>query len=160
VARKKNKSDDTRYIAQNRKARHDYQILETWEAGIQLCGTEVKACREGKASLKESYARIINGEIFVVDMHISPYANSSFGAHEETRIRKLLLHAAQIRNITADVEGKGRTIVPLALYWKKHLIKCRLAVVTGKRQYEKRQTLLKRENDLNLRRMMKEKDFR
>jgi SsrA-binding protein len=160
VGKKKKKAEDTRYIVQNRKARYEYQILETWEAGIQLCGTEVKACREGRASLKEAYAKVISAEIFVVDMHISPYANGSFGAHEETRPRKLLLHAAEIRKIIIEVEGTGRTLVPLALYWKKHLVKCRLALVTGKRQYDKRLTVQKRENDLSLRRMMKEKDFR
>ncbi len=156
MAAKKPAKDNTRYIAQNRKARHDYHIEQTWEAGIQLCGTEVKACREGLASLKESWAKVIDGEIFIIGMHISPYAHGRFGAHEETRQRKLLLHAAEIRKITRELESGGRTLVPLALYWKKHLVKCRLALAAGKRKADKRADIAKRENERTLKRVFKE----
>lgn len=157
---KKAAAAEPRYIAQNRKARHDYQILQTWEAGIALCGTEVKACREGKASLKEAWARVAGGEIFVIGMHISPYAKGTVGAHEETRERKLLLHRAEIRKIAREVEGEGRTLVPLALYWKKHLVKCRLALVAGKRQADKRADVSKREAERDIKRIMKERNQR
>lgn len=157
---KKKAAEETRYVAQNRKARHDYQILQTWEAGISLCGTEVKSCREGHASLKEAWARVTAGEIFLVGMHIGPYANGSVGAHEELRVRKLLLHAAEIRKISREVEGEGRTLVPLALYWKKHLVKCRLALVAGKRQADKRADVSKREAERDIKRIIKERNQR
>ncbi|MDP2359601.1 MAG: SsrA-binding protein SmpB [bacterium] len=157
---KKKPAEEPRYIAQNRKARHDYQILQTWEAGIALCGTEVKSCREGHASLKEAWARVVDGEIFVMGMHISPYAKGTVGAHDETRMRKLLLHASEIRKIAREVEGEGRTLVPLALYWKKHLVKCRLALVAGKRQADKRTDIAKREVERDLKRIMKERNQR
>jgi SsrA-binding protein len=157
---KKPTAAEPRYIAQNRKARHDYHIIQTWEAGIALCGTEVKACREGKANLKEAWARVTGGEIFVVGIHISPYAQGTVGAHEELRVRKLLLHAAEIRKIAREVEGEGRTLVPLALYWKKHLVKCRLALVAGKRQADKRADVSKREAERDIKRIMKERNQR
>lgn len=160
MGKKKAPTEHTRYIAQNRKARHDYHIVQTWEAGVQLCGTEVKSCREGRASLKEAWAKVINGEIFLIGMHISPYANGRFGAHEETRERKLLLHASEIRKITRELESGGRTLVPLAFYWKKHLVKCRLALASGKRKSDKRADIAKRENDRTLSRMMKEANQR
>ncbi len=151
-------ADPQRIIAQNRKARHDYHIEQTWEAGMVLCGTEVKSCREGRASIKEAYAKVIQGEVFVIDMHISPYSHGSFGVHEEQRPRKLLLHATEIRKIAQQVENKGYTLVPLMVYWKKHLVKCRLALVTGKRQYDKRQDIAKRDSDRELKRIMKERN--
>ncbi len=145
-----------RIIAQNRKARHDYHILDTWEAGIALCGTEVKACREGGVSLKEAYARVLNEEIFVIGMRISPYSNGRFGAHEELRKRKLLLHASEIRKIIHRVEAKGHSILPLSLYWKGHLVKVKLALAVGKKQYDKRHAIAERENDRRLKRALKE----
>jgi len=157
AGKKKAEGERERVIAQNRKARHDYRILQTWEAGIQLLGTEVKSCREGQVSLKESYGRVIKGEVFLVDMHISPYAHGRFGAHEELRMRKLLLHASEIRRIRIEVENKSHTLVPLALYWKKHLVKCRLALVTGKRKHDKRSEISRRESDRELRRIIKER---
>jgi len=160
MSTKKKVAEEFRTIAQNRRARFDYHIVQTWEAGISLCGTEVKSCREGRASLKEAWARVVGGEIFVVGMHISPYAKGTVGAHEETRQRKLLLHAAEIRKIAREVEGEGRTLVPLALYWKKHLVKCRLALVTGKHKADKRADVSKREADRDIKRIMKERNQR
>jgi SsrA-binding protein len=159
VAYKKSK-ENTRYIAQNKKARHDYKILSTYEAGVELCGTEVKSCREGRVSLKEAYARVMNGEVFVIGMHISPYAHGRFGAHEETRSRKLLLHRAEIKRIAREIEIAGHTLVPLAFYWKKHLVKCRLALAVGKKSHDKRATISKRESDRSLARLMKERNQR
>jgi SsrA-binding protein len=157
---KKKPAEETRTIAQNRRARHDYQILQTWEAGIALCGTEVKSCREGRASLKEAWARVEGGEVFVVALHISPYAKGTTGAHLETRPRKLLLHRVEIRKIARELEGEGRTLVPLALYWKKHLVKCRLALVAGKRQADKRDDVSKREAQRDIQRILKERNQR
>jgi SsrA-binding protein len=157
VSRKK-PADEIRWIVQNRKARHDYQIVETWEAGLQLCGTEVKSCREGRVSLKEAYGRVQGGEVFLIGVHVSPYAHGRFGAHEEERPRKLLLHATEIRRIDRELEGEGRTLVPLGWYWKKHLVKCRLALVAGKRKVDKRQAIAKRENERDLQRLMKERN--
>jgi len=134
--------------------------VQTWEAGIALCGTEVKSCREGRASLKEAWARVQDGEVFVVGMHISPYAKGTVGAHVETRERKLLLHATEIRKIARELEGEGRTLVPLALYWKKHLVKVRLALVEGKRKADKRQDVAKREAQRDIQRIMKERNQR
>lgn len=160
MSTKKKSSDEIRWIAQNKKARHDYHVIETWEAGVQLCGTEVKSCREGKVSLKEAYGRVASGEVFLVGVHVSPYAHGRFGAHEEERQRKLLLHAAEIRRIARELEGEGRTLVPLGWYWKKHLVKCRLALVAGKRKYDKRQAIASRENERDLKRLMKERNQR
>jgi SsrA-binding protein len=160
MASKKKPTDEPRYIAQNRRARFDYHVVQTWEAGMVLCGTEVKSCRDGHASLKEAWARVVDGEIFVVGMHISPYAKGTVGAHDETRQRKLLLHAQEIRKIAREVEGEGRTLVPLALYWKKHLVKCRLALVTGKHKADKRADVSKREAERDIKRIMKERNQR
>jgi SsrA-binding protein len=158
VAHKKIKKEHTRYIAQNKKARYDYHILSTYEAGVELCGTEVKSCRDGRVSLKEAYARVIRGEIWVVGMHISPYAHGRFGAHDEVRNRKLLLHKAEIRKLARELELSGHTLIPLAFYWKKHLVKCRLALGTGKKSHDKRATISKRESDRSLQRLMKERN--
>ncbi len=129
-----------RLVARNKKAYHDYEILDEFEAGVVLQGTEVKALREGRANLKESYARIREGEIWLEGCHISAYAHGNRANHEPTRPRKLLLHRRQIRQLAGKVTQKGLTIVPLALYFKGGIVKLRIGLARGKRLYDKRET--------------------
>src|SRR5687767_2591770 len=107
-----------RTIAENRKARHDYHILDTWEAGIALLGTEIKAIREGRVNLRDSYARLDKGEIWLLNVHISPYSHTGYAHHDEKRPRKLLLHKHEIMKMAGQVQEKGLTLVPLQLYFK------------------------------------------
>jgi len=132
-------------IAENRKARHDYHILDTWEAGVALLGTEVKSIREGRVNLRDSYARIDNGEVWMLNVHISPYSHRGSAAHEELRQRKLLLHRDEIRKMVGKVAEKGLTLVPLELYFKNGRVKVRLALAKGKQAHDKRETIRRRE---------------
>ena len=134
-----------RTIAENRKARHDYHILDTWEAGVALLGTEVKSIREGRVNLRDSYARIDNGEVWMLNVHISPYSHRGSAAHEELRQRKLLLHRDEIRKMVGKVAEKGLTLVPLDLYFKNGRVKVTLALAKGKQAHDKRETLRRRE---------------
>ena len=135
----KKKASNT--LAENRKARHDYFIEETYEAGISLVGTEVKSIRAGKANLKECYAQIRDGEVFIIGMHISPYEQGNIFNKDPLRDRKLLLHKAQIDKLLGDTSQKGYTLVPLALYLKNGRVKVKLGVAKGKQNYDKRQAL-------------------
>ncbi len=139
------KSEGERVVATNRKARHEYFLLETFEAGIALKGTEVKSLREGKASLQESYATIKNGEVWLVDMHVSPYEHATIDAHEPTRARKLLLHKKEIRRLLGKLTEKGLTLVPTRVYFKNGIAKVELALARGKRAYDKREAIKRRE---------------
>jgi SsrA-binding protein len=139
------KSEGERVVATNRKARHEYFLLETFEAGIALKGTEVKSLREGKASLQESYATIKNGEVWLVDMHVSPYERGAVDAHEPTRMRKLLLHKKEIRRLLGKLTEKGLTLVPTRVYFKNGIAKVELALARGKRAYDKREAIKRRE---------------
>jgi SsrA-binding protein len=136
---------------QNRQARHDYEILETLEAGMVLTGTEVKSVRQGQASLKECHALARKGEVFVYGMHISPYDHGNRYNQESVRPRKLLLHKAEIRRLAAKTEEKGLALVPLSLYFKKGKVKLQLAVARGKKLYDRRQDIKKREVERELR---------
>jgi SsrA-binding protein len=136
---------DTKLIAQNRKARHDYQIEETVEAGIALVGTEVKACREGRVNMGDAYATVQDGEAFLFQLHISPYAHGNRANHEPLRTRKLLLHRGEIARLSAKVAQEGRTLVPLRMYFKHGLAKVELAVARGKKTYDKRAAIAERE---------------
>lgn len=129
----------------NRKARYDYEILETYEAGIVLKGTEIKSIRDGRVNLSDSYALIRNGEIFLLNMHISPYSHGNIHNHEETRSRKLLLHKKEIRKLAEQVSIKGLTIVPLKLYFKKNKAKILIGLARGKKTYDKRETIKERD---------------
>jgi len=146
-----------RVIAENRKARHDYHILETWEAGIALLGTEVKAIREGRVNLRDSYARPENGEIWMMNVHISPYSHRGYADHAEMRQRKLLLHAHEIRKLIGRTAEKGLTLVPLELYFNKGRVKVLLALAKGKQAHDKRETLRRREVDRETRAAVKER---
>jgi SsrA-binding protein len=144
-----------RTIAENRKARHDYHILDTWEAGVALLGTEVKSIREGRVNLRDSYARIDNGEVWMMNVHISPYSHRGSAVHEELRQRKLLLNRDEIRKMVGKVAEKGLTLVPLELYFKNGRVKVMVALAKGKQAHDKRETLRKREVDRETRAAVK-----
>jgi SsrA-binding protein len=131
-------------IATNRRARHDYEILDTVEAGIQLRGSEVKTLREGRASLQDAYAEVDHGEV-VLHMQIPAYSHTGYEGHEPTRPRKLLLHRKEIDQLARRVAERGLTLVPLRLYFKQQLVKVELGVARGKRAYDKRQAIAKRD---------------
>lgn len=139
-------TDDTvKLVVQNRRARHDYIILERLEAGIALKGTEVKSVREGKVQLGDAYAAVENGEVFLLQMHISPYEQGNRFNHDPLRRRKLLLHARQIHKLRAQTQEKGLTLVPLALYFKGRHLKVELGVAKGKKTHDRREDLAKRD---------------
>jgi SsrA-binding protein len=131
-------------VASNRRARHDYEILDTFEAGIALRGSEVKTLREGRASLQDAYAVVEDGEI-ILHMQIPAYSHTGYEGHEPTRPRKLLLHRKEIDQLSRRVAERGLTLVPLRLYFKQQLVKVELAVARGKRAYDKRQAIAKRD---------------
>lgn len=131
----------------NRKAKYDYTILETYEAGMVLTGTEIKSIRLGKANLKDSYAIIKNGEVYLLGMHISRYEEGNRFNHEETRTRKLLLHKKEIRKLQMHLDLDGLTLVPIKLYFKKNRVKLLLGVARGKKNYDKRETIKQRDLD-------------
>jgi len=133
-------------IIQNRKAFHEYHILEKFEGGLVLLGSEVKAIREGKANLKEAYVRFIEHELFVIGMHISEYSNAGYSIHNPVRDRKLLLHRQELNKIKQLVEEKGKTLIPLALYLKKGRLKIEFGLALGKKLWDKRKT--KQDRDL------------
>ena len=125
-------------VAVNRQARHSYHFLEKWEAGLVLTGTEVKSLRDGKANLSDAYGIVRNGEIFLLNLHISPYERASYNNHEPTRTRKLLLHKREIRRLIGAVERQGLTLVPLELYFKRGVAKVAMALGKGKKLHDKR----------------------
>ena len=138
----KQESDGKKIVCENRKARHDYFIHGTYEAGIELKGTEVKSLRAGRANLKDSYGEVKNGELFIQNMHISPYDHgSNFFNHDPLRARRLLLHKVEITKIFSKTREKGFTVVPLKIYFKKGRAKVEIALASGKHLYDKRQDL-------------------
>ena len=137
-------AEQEKVITVNRRARHDYFIDETFEAGMVLTGSEVKSLRDGRANLKDSYARIAKGEAFLVNAHISPYPAANQFNHEPTRARKLLLHKREIRRLTGRISERGLTLIPLRLYFKKGRVKAELGLARGKKLYDKRETMRKR----------------
>jgi SsrA-binding protein len=155
VAEKTDRELAQRVIAENRKARHDYHILETWESGVALLGTEVKAIREGRVNLRDSYARVENGEIWMLNVHISPYSHRGYASHAEMRQRKLLLHSHEIRKLVGQTKEKGLTLVPLEMYFKNGRVKVLLALAKGKQAHDKRETIRRREVDRETRAAVK-----
>jgi SsrA-binding protein len=143
-------------IAENRKARFNYFIEDEFEAGMVLKGTEVKSLRLGQAHLKDAYAKIENGEVFVYQMHIGPYPFAYYDNHEPLRIRKLLLHKREIKRLYGKVNEKGFTLVPLKVYFKAGKAKMTLALAKGKRQYDKRETIRRRDEKREMERARKE----
>src|SRR5919199_160955 len=142
-------------IADNRKARHDYHLLDRLEAGLVLTGTEVKSLREGRASLRQAYADVRNGEVWLVGANISPYDQGNIANHEPERDRKLLLHKGEIASLIGRVQEKGLTLVPTRLYFKDGRAKVELALARGKEQRDKRRDLAKREADRQIERALK-----
>jgi SsrA-binding protein len=155
VVEKEEREKAQRIVADNRKARHDYHILETYEAGVALLGTEVKAIREGRVNLRDSYARTEGGEVWMLNVHISPYSHRGYADHAETRQRKLLLHRHEIRKLIGRTAEKGLTLVPLQMYFKNGRVKVLVALARGKQAHDKRETIRRREVDRETRTAMK-----
>lgn len=151
------RKNDNKTLAENRKARHDYFVEEAMEAGIALVGTEVKSIRAGKVNLKESYAEVRNGEVFIRNMHISPYEQGNIFNVEPLRERKLLLHKEEIKRLVGLVQQAGLTLVPLSLYLKGGRVKVNLGVCKGKKNYDKRDTMLEKAHKRDIERQMKER---
>ena len=148
------KSND-KMVANNKKAYHDYFILDTYETGISLAGTEVKSLRMGKCSIKESFVRIENGEVFIYGMHISPYEKGNIFNKDPLRPRKLLMHKKEIQKMVGKIAQKGYTIVPVEVYFKGSLVKVQVALAKGKKLYDKRQDIAKKDQ-----RREAERDFK
>ena len=149
------KEKDSRLIANNKKAYHDYFIEEKYEAGVSLHGTEVKSLRMGKCSIKESFIRIENGEVYVYGMHISPYEKGNIFNKDPLRPKKLLMHRAEIRKLQWKIAEKGYTLVPLQVYFKNSLVKVEIGLAKGKKLYDKRQDIAKKDQ-----RREAERDFK
>ncbi len=147
----------TKQIAANRKAFHDYFVVDRFEAGIELCGTEVKSIRAGTVSMKEAWVEARDGELFVNAMHISPYEKGNIFNKDPFRVRKLLMHKKEIRNLAQRVKLEGLTLIPLSLYFKNSRVKLELGVCKGKKLYDKRATMAKRDAERDIDRAMKER---
>ena len=143
-------------IAENRKAFHDYHILDTWEAGVALLGTEVKAIREGRVNLRDSFARIEDGEVFLYNVNISPYSHRGYADHEPLRRRKLLLNRNEILKLVGKTVEKGMTLVPVRMYFKNGRVKVAVSLAKGKKEYDKRETIKRRDVDRETRAAVKE----
>ncbi|MCI8444887.1 MAG: SsrA-binding protein SmpB [Bacilli bacterium] len=150
------KVGDSMVEINNRKAKFDYEIIDTVEAGIVLTGTEVKSIRKGSAQLKDSYALVRSGEAYLLNMHISEYKEGNIFNHEETRTRKLLLHKKEIIKLQDKVKIEGYTLVPLKLYFKQNHAKVLIGIAKGKKRFDKRETIKKRDNEREIRRVMKD----
>ena len=151
-------SDDKQHdgdsvIARHKRARHDYHILDTWEAGVVLTGTEVKALRAGKANLTDAYGHVRDGEVFLLNLHIGQYEQGNVFNHEPTRTRKLLLHKQQIRRLIGSVEREGLTLVPLDLHFKDGRVKVSIALAKGKKLHDKREDLRRRDDEREMARV-------
>ena len=145
MAKEAKEASETTSIAKNRRARHDYHILDVWEAGLVLTGTEVKSLRDGKANIGDAYGIVKNGELWLLNMHISAYERGGYSNHEPDRTRKLLLHRKEIRRLIGAVEREGLTLVPLEIYFKNGVAKVALALGKGKKAHDKRDTIKERE---------------
>jgi len=151
-------SEGIKVVAENRKAFHDYHIEDRVEAGIILTGTEIKSIRNGRVNLKDSYARLDNGEVWVHQMHISPYEQGNRYNHDPLRPRKLLLHRAEINKLIGKIQQQGLTLIPIKMYLKKGMAKVELAVGQGKKNYDKRQALAEREGKRDIERALRDRN--
>jgi len=154
------KTTGEKLIAENRKAFHDYHILETFEAGVVLLGTEVKAIREGRVNLRDSFGRVDRGEVFLHNVHISPYSHRGYAEHAPTRARKLLLHRQEIRKLTGKTVERGMTLVPTKMYFKNGRVKVVVGLAKGKQMHDKRETIKRRETERETRAAIKERRAR
>jgi SsrA-binding protein len=146
-----------RLVCQNKKAFHDYEIVETFEAGMVLLGTEVKSLREGRANLKDSYAKVKKGEVFLYGLHISAYSHASYENHDPERVRKLLLHNHEIKRMLGKTQERGFALIPLKIYFNKGLAKVELALARGKKDYDKRESIKRKEENREMERMRKQR---
>ena len=151
--------DEKQIVAQNKKARHDYFVLETYEAGIELFGTEVKSIRKGRVNLKDSWCSIDDGEIFVKGMHVSPYEQGNIFNRDPMRVKKLLMHKREINRLLGVTKQQGLTLVPLSVYFLKGRAKLEIGLCKGKKLYDKRDTIAKNEADRAIERAMKSKKY-
>jgi SsrA-binding protein len=147
-------------VVSNRKARHEYEIVDQVEAGLVLLGSEVKSLRAGRANLADSYARVTKGEVWVIGMHISAYKEATFQNHDPLRDRKLLLHRSEIKKLARRVHEKGFTLIPLRLYFRKNIAKLELGIVRGKRQYDKKVAIAQRDAKREMEREQKKFKFK
>jgi len=163
---KKSKPSDTaaagadegvKLVAENRKARHNYELLDKLEAGLVLVGTEVKSAREGRVNLKDSYASVRGGELFLLQTHISPYSHGTHENHDPLRPRKLLLNKHEIRRLVGKITERGLTVVPTRMYFKRGRLKVELALARGKRQHDRRQAARERDMDREVKAALKER---
>lgn len=144
-------------VSDNRRARHEYEMLEVFEAGIELVGTEVKSMRQGKANLADAFARVENGELWLYNCHVSPYDHGNRFNHDPVRRRKLLMHSKEIAKIKSKLQEKGLTLIPLKIYFKRNWVKVDLALARGKHLFDKREAIAKRETKRQLERIVKQK---
>ena len=142
-------------VAENRKAFHDFHLLESFEAGLVLLGTEIKAIREGRVNLRDSFARVVDGEVYLYNVNISPYSHRGYAEHEPLRRRKLLLHRDEIRKLIGKTVEKGMTLVPTRMYFKNGRAKVAISLAKGKKEYDKRETVKRREADRETRAAIK-----
>lgn len=154
---RKSEGDGRKVVCKNRRAWHEYEILETVEAGMVLVGTEVKSLREGRVNLKDSYAKVEGEEVFLVDAHISPYSHGNIMNHDPLRRRKLLLHKKEIRRLGGKVQERGLTLIPLQIYFEGGRAKVELGLAKGKRLYDKRAAIKKRDERRDLQRELKKR---
>jgi len=157
-AETKKRKPEIQVIAENRRARHEYHLGETFEAGIALTGTEVKSLRLGKVNLRDSYAGVENGRVLLYNMHISPYEKANRFNHEPLRPRQLLLHRHEIRRLASQVREKGLTLVPTRLYFRRGLAKVEIAIAKGKHFYDKRSAMAERDAQRDIQRALRGKD--
>ncbi len=155
MAKANSPAENIKIISQNKKAFHDFEIGERFEAGIVLLGTEVKSLREGRANLKDSYAKVKRNEIFLYGLHISPYSHASFDNHDPERIRKLLLHRSEIKRLLGKTQERGFSLVPLKVYFKDGKAKVEIALARGKKEYDKRESIKRKEENREMDRLRK-----
>ena len=160
MSQKQKSTEKEKVIATNREAYHNYFILETYEAGIQLTGTEVKSARAGKVTLKDGYVRVADGEAWLLNVHISPYTHGNRQNHDPDRDRRLLLHKKEIERLFSKMREKGLTLVPTRFYFKGNLIKCEIGLARGKKLYDKRESEARRDQDREARAALKDRNAR
>ena len=151
--------ESTKTIAQNKKAHHDYFVLESYEAGIELCGTEVKSLRAGRVNLKDSWCNIVDGEIFVNGMHISPYDHGNVFNKDTMRVRRLLMHKKEILKLFGTLQQQGLSLIPISLYFKGSKVKMQVGLCKGKKLYDKRASMAERDAKRNIDRALKERQY-
>ena len=151
--------ESTKTIAQNKKAHHDYFVLESYEAGIELCGTEVKSLRAGRVNLKDSWCNIVDGEIFVNGMHISPYDHGNVFNKDPMRVRRLLMHKKEILKLFGTLQQQGLSLIPISLYFKGSKVKMQVGLCKGKKLYDKRASMAERDAKRNIDIALKERQY-